>query len=348
MNYKLLMMGVFSVVCVTYFFSGNSHINGNVELQKPLMNSKFQPLLTSNLRAFDKATDNIQSESSSLPVVGSSIPKSLEGIDLDIALPIDSQGNLIIGMELKDLFEIYLSAMGEEELEDILLRIQKALAVQLSSPALEQGYDALKRFIDYKIELANLEQNEPTVDQSTDGKLNLDNIRRQKEILANIQNEYFTPLEREALFAQETEYDEFMLSHLSIQEDETLSLQEKQQQVEALEATLPEDVKQVRETAMAPAKVYQQAQTMRAEGKTEAEIHQMRSQVLGEGAATALAELDQQRAQWQQRLDAFKEQQQSISSSGLSLADQQTELEAVISRDFNGTESIRVRALTGL
>ena len=348
MNYKLLMMGVFSVVCVTYFFSENSHTNGNIELQKPLMNSKFQPLLTSNLRAFDKATDNIQSESSALLVLGSSIPKSLEGIDLDIALPLDSQGNLIIGMELKDLFEIYLSAMGEEELEDILLRIQKALAVQLSSPALEQGYDALKRFIDYKIELANLEQNEPTVDQSTDGKLNLDNIRRQKEILGNIQDEYFTPLEREALFAQETEYDEFMMTHLSIQEDDTLSLQEKQQQVEALEATLPEDVKQVRETAMAPAKVYQQAQTMRAEGKTESEIHQMRSQVLGEEAATALAELDLQRAQWQQRLDAFKEQQQSISSSGLSLEDQQTELEAVISRDFNGTESIRVRALTGL
>ena len=348
MNYKLLMMGVFSVVSATYFFSGNSHINGNVELQKPLMNSKFQPLLTSNLRAFDKATDNIQSESSALLVLESGIPKSLEGIDLDIALPLDSQGNLIIGMELKDLFEIYLSAMGEEELEDILLRIQKALAVQLSSPALEQGYDALKRFIDYKIELANLEQNEPTVDQSTDGKLNLDNIRRQKEILASIQNEYFTPLEREALFAQETEYDEFMMTHLSIQEDETLSLQEKQQQVEALEATLPEDVKQVREAAMAPAKIYQQAQTMRAEGKTESEIHQMRSEVLGEEAATALAELDQQRAQWQQRLDAFKEQQQSISSSGLSLADQQTELEAVISRDFNVTESVRVRALTGL
>lgn len=348
MNYKLLMIGIFCVVGVTYFLTEKNHINESVEYKKPLMNSELQPLFSRNSRSFDTATETIQSENLELPILKASIPKSLEGIDLNIALPIDNQGNLIIGMELKDLFEIYLSAMGEEELEDVLLRIQQALAEQLSSPALEQGYDALKRFIDYKIELANLEYSDPDAAKNNSERSNLDNIRRQKEILASIQNEYFTPHERDALFGQETEYDDFMMTHLSIQEDQALSLEEKQQQFAVLEATLPEDIKRVRESAMAPAKVYQQAQIMKAEGKTESEIYQMRSQSLGEDAATALAKLDQQRARWQLRLDVFKAQQQSISSSGLSLADQQTEIEAVINRDFNATESIRVRALAGL
>lgn len=347
MNYKLLMVGFFSVAFFTFLLTEKNSINENIDYKKTDVSRDLQPLLDQNSRSFNEASAAIQPENLIPPFLENSIPQSLEGVDLDIALPIDSQGNLIIGMELKDLFEIYLSALGEEELESVLLRIQQALAMQLSSPALEQGYDALKRFIDYKIEMANLKNADFDVTQNTK-QSNLNTVRRQKDKLASLQSKYFTPHEREALFAQEIEYDNFMMMHLSIQEDQTLSFEEKQQQVAALEATLPEDIKQVRESAMAPANVYQQAQSMRAEGKSESEIYQMRADTLGEDAATALAKLDQQRAQWQQRLETFKEQQRSISSSGLSLADQQAELDALISRNFNGTESIRVRALTGL
>jgi lipase chaperone LimK len=246
-------------------------------------------------------------------------------------------------MELKDLFELYLSAMGEEALDDILLRIQNALTLQLSTPALEQGYDALKRFIDYKVELANLEQ------QPRDNALSeLDNIRRQKEILSTIQQEYFTPIESDALFAAEAEYDAFMLDHLTIQQNTNLTGTEKQLQVEALEASLPEDVRAGRERAMAPAKIYQQAEVMRSEGKTSADIYQMRAHSLGEAAATELAALDQKRDRWQQRLGMFNAQYDSISLSGLSETDQKTAVSALLARDFDATESIRVRAMTGL
>jgi len=309
-------------------------------LEKPKMDNKFQPFLASNDVAFEKAT------SPNLRVIESftkPIPKSLEGIDLNIALPLDGDGNLIVGMEVKDLFELYLSAMGEEELDDILLRIQHALALQLTTPALEQGYDALKRFIDYKVELANLEQQPIDNSQSE-----LENIRQQKEILVAIQQEYFSPAESEAMFAAETQYDAFMLEHLTIQQNAQLTSAEKQQQVAALEASLPEEVRAGRENAMAPAKVYQQAQTMRSEGQSDADIYQMRAQTLGEEAASALAQLDQQRDQWQQRVDMFSSEYESISASGLSAEDQQVEVNAVLARDFNATESIRVRALTGL
>jgi lipase chaperone LimK len=236
-----------------------------------------------------------------------------------------------------------LSATGEEELDDILLRIQHALAQQLTTPALEQGYDALKRFIDYKVELANLEQ------QPLDNtRSELENIRQQKEILAAIQQEYFSTAENEALFAAETEYDAFMLEHLTIQQNEQLSSAEKQQQVEALEASLPEEIRAGRESAMAPAKVYQQAEVMKSEGQAAAAIYQMRAQALGAEAATALAQLDQQRDQWQQRVTVFSSEHHSISTSGLSAEDQSSAVNALLARDFDATESIRVRALTGL
>jgi len=336
-NKKILLVTslTIAVLLIGYFQSGSG-----ISIVKPEMNNEFQPLLASNEIAFEKAT------SAHLYVVESfnkPIPKSLEDIDLNIELPLDADGNLIVGMEVKDLFEIYLSAMGEEKLDDILLRIQSALAQQLTAPALGQGYDALKRFIDYKVELANLEKQtvDPTLSE-------LENIRRQKEILATIQQEYFSPTEADALFTVEAQYDDFMLEHLTIQQNENLTVEEKQQQVQALEASLPEDVRAGRESAMAQAKVYEQARLMKAEGQSDAEIYQMRSETLGEEAATALAQLDAERSQWQQRLDSFKSQYESIEASGLSNEDQQAEVNALLARDFNSTESIRVRALTGV
>jgi len=307
---------------------------------KPKMSAELQPILASNESAFQKA---LSPSFNSVESFSKPIPKSLAGIDLNIELPLDADGNLIVGMEVKDLFEIYLSAMGEEELDEILLRIQNSLAQQLKSPALEQGYDALKRFIDYKVELANLEKQavDPTLSE-------LENIHRQKEILAAIQQEYFSPTEADALFTAEAQYDDFMLEHLTIQQNENLTLEEKLQQVEALEASLPEEVRAGRESAMAPAKVYEQAKQMKADGQSDAEIYQMRSETLGEEAATALAQLDQQRDQWQQRLDSFKSEYESIEASGMTIEDQEAEVNALLARDFSSTESIRVRALTGL
>lgn len=307
--------------------------------EKPSMAKEFQPILKLNDAVYQQASlthDSVKEFSKPLPV-------SLEGIDLNIELPVDSDGNLIVGMILKDFFEIYLSAMGEEELEDILLRIQSAMKQQLTSPALEQGYEALKRFIDYKVELANFEQQEVNPDLSE-----LDNIRQQKEILAAIQQDYFSSTEADAFFAAEAQYDAFMLEHLAIQQNENLSLEEKQAQTQALAESLPDEIKQGREAAMAPANVYEQAVNMKANGESNEAIYQMRSENLGDEAAQALAQLDNEREVWNQRLESFQAQYQAIQSSGMSEQDADVEINALLGRDFTATEAIRVKAISGL
>ena len=307
--------------------------------EKPSMAKEFQPILKLNDAVYQQASlthDSVKEFSKPLPV-------SLEGIDLNIELPVDSDGNLIVGMILKDFFEIYLSAMGEEELEDILLRIQSAMNQQLTSPALEQGYEALKRFIDYKVELANLEQQEANPDLSE-----LDNIRQQKEILAAIQQDYFSPAEADAFFAAEAQYDAFMLEHLTIQKNESLTLEEKQELTQALAESLPDEIRQGREAAMAPANVYEQAVNMKANGESKEAIYQMRSETLGDEAAQALAQLDNEREVWNQRLEGFQAQYQAIQSSGMSEQDAVVEINALLGSDFTTTEAIRVKAISGL
>jgi len=313
------------------------------EVEKPIMADQFQSVLKTNEVAFQQANSmayGIQTFNEKLPV---NLPVSLEGIDLNIELPLDDDGNLVVGMILKDFFEIYLSAMGEEELDDILLRIQAAMTQQLTSPALEQGFDALKRFIDYKVELANLEQ-QPSNPDLTE----LENIRQQKAVLAVIQQEYFSPSESDAFFAAEAEYDEFMLEHLTIQQNESLTTAEKQKQIQALANALPDDIREGREAAMKPAKVYQKAIELKASGGTAEDIYQMRSQTLGDEAASALAQLDQERDVWDQRLLAFNNQYQAIQAAGMSSEDADGEVQALLERDFSRVEVIRVKAINGL
>ena len=331
----VLSLVVLTVVIASVCFS----ILENPLSEKPSMAKEFQPILKLNDAVYQQASlthDSVKEFSKPLPV-------SLEGIDLNIELPVDSDGNLIVGMILKDFFEIYLSAMGEEELEDILLRIQSAMNQQLTSPALEQGYETLKRFIDYKVELANLEQQEANPDLSE-----LDNIRQQKENLAAIQQDYFSPTEADAFFAAEAQYDAFMLEHLTIQKNESLTLEEKQKLTQALAESLPDEIRQGREAAMAPANVYEQAVNMKANGESKEAIYQMRSETLGDEAAQALAQLDNEREVWSQRLEGFQAQYQAIQSSGMSEQDAVVEINALLGREFTVTEAIRVKAISGL
>ncbi|NRA23083.1 MAG: hypothetical protein HRU08_01115 [Oleispira sp.] len=335
-NIKIMLITGIVITLSCIFFKQK---NITEAIVKPEMNRDLEVLLNRNAIAYQQ----VSLINNNAMVFKKTLPKSLEGIDLSIALPLDEKGNLIVGMVLKDFFEIYLSAMGEEGLRDILLRIQNALALQLSSPALEQGYAALKRFIDYKVELENLAQQQPDANLSE-----LDNIRQQKEILIAIQQEYFSPQEIESLFAVEAEYDAFMLEHLTIQQNENLTPAEKQRQIEALAVSLPEDVRLGRERVMAPAKIYQQAQQMTTAGHSAEDIYQMRARSLGEETASALAQLDQERGRWQQRLDAFNSQYQSIMTAGMGEQDQRAEVRALLARNFNASESIRVRALVGI
>ena len=99
---------------------------------------------------------------------------------------------------------------------------------------------------------------------------------------------------------------------------------------------------------MAPANVYEQAVNMKANGESKEAIYQMRSETLGDEAAQALAQLDNEREVWNQRLEGFQAQYQAIQSSGMSEQDAVVEINALLGSDFTTTEAIRVKAISGL
>ncbi len=270
-------------------------------------------------------------------------PPSIADINHGVTLKTDASGNFMAGEETKHLFEFYLSAIGEEPLEKVINRIQFELNEQLQPPALDQALSLLKRYIDYKIELSTI-NTEGT--QGVDSTISdIEKIKRQKSQLTSLRVRFFDQSEYQSFFEQEEIYDDYMISHLEITKNNALTASEKKQRLNAIEQSLPEDVKEVRHRVSLHTNLYETAIDMRKSGASEEEIYQIRAQSLGDDAAAAMAKLDTDRSAWQSRLNSYSAEKTQIENSGLSTEDQVVAMNELIDTSFSGTERVRVRAL---
>jgi lipase chaperone LimK len=278
----------------------------------------------------------------SLPKPGP-LPNSLQGSHHDVTLKADAAGNLVIEPHILHLFDFYLSALVEEPLEAILARINYDLAHQLDGTALDQARDLLRRYIDYKIALVELDS-VPTM-TDTQGTYALDTLAERQQQLHALRQTHFNEPEMTAFFEQETLQDHFMMQYVAIVQAHDLDASEKQLALAQLEQKLPEPIRQAREETVKHTQLFEAAEALKSGGASAEELFQLRAQTLGEEAAANLAALDQQQAHWQQRLADYANERNAIRQSGLSADDQEIAINSVIERRFSGTEQLRVRAL---
>jgi lipase chaperone LimK len=109
-------------------------------------------------------------------------------------------------------------------------------------------------------------------------------------------------------------------------------------------ARLPEHVE--REQALAPLRLWQDEQALRAKGATPEEIRALRERRFGKEAADRLMDLDRQRAEWQDRLDAYHhERQRILSDPRLSEDERSKALRDLMTGSFTPPKRIRLQAL---
>ncbi|MGH7790473.1 MAG: lipase secretion chaperone, partial [Candidatus Binatia bacterium] len=84
---------------------------------------------------------------------------------------------------------------------------------------------------------------------------------------------------------------------------------------------------------------------LRAAGGSPQEIAALREQTVGAAAAARLAELDQRRAAWDQRVEAYRHERAAIDAAS---PDRQQAVEALRARHLSGAELRRIDALDRL
>mgnify|MGYP000114972144 FL=1 len=267
---------------------------------------------------------------------------SLKGTSIDGLYPVDDDGNLLLSGSIKHRFEYFLSTMGEFSLEQVQQMIRDDIELNLQEPARSQALKLFEDYIGYKYALAELEQ---SLQAPKEYEINdIERMRLQLQQLRDKRREYFSQDAVDAFFGFDELYDDFMLSRLEIQASSQLTSKEKAEQIASLEQNLPDQVRNMRDDTQRVSQVFEITQSMREEGASEDEIFEHNSQEFGQEAAERLRALDTKRQAFQQKVDEYLANKQSIENNEeLTSSEKQEEIDALIS-SFDENERRRLNA----
>lgn len=229
------------------------------------------------------------------------LPASLADLPPPAPVNLTAQGDLLVDAQLRQLFEHYLSALGEETLPQVLVRIKYALAQQLTGKALEQGMALLEAYVQYRNQQGVIRAD---YEQRAAGAFSPDTILAMKQAERQARQLYFPDAQSQALFGDQDQIEDAMLERLAINTNHALSQEERQQQLQAVQARL---VERLDAHAQQPVQqILDQDRQLLADAAAPEDLTHSRTQRFGPDVAQRLAARDQARAHWQARVASYR------------------------------------------
>lgn len=259
---------------------------------------------------------------------------TFRGAQVDGALRTDHKGSLMIDMQLRHWLDFYLSAQGEVPLADLILTMQQQMR-QLPEPGQSQALALLDNYLGYLAELANY-------DAEAGRRLvhaNASDLAARLAWQQRLRRQWLEPAVVEAFFVAEEKIDEYTLAAQQLKRDGATA-----EQLAALEQTLPEEIQQMRQESRQLLTLVSSETELKQQGASAADIQQWRVERYGSEAAARLAKVDQQQAQWHERLRAYQLYQNSSALSQLSNDDRNKLLMAYRNKHFSANEQKRLQA----
>lgn len=270
-------------------------------------------------------------------------PRSLSGTEVDGGLSVGEDGHFRPDADALALFDYFLAASGEEPPAVIRQRILDAIAQRLAPPADAEAVAFLDRYLDYR----------EAVRELAEGGAVPPELARRLQWLRELRRAHFG-VDSEALFGSDETMTRIDLERRRVFMDATLSDAERAEQLAGLEEQLPESVREARRRASAPARVRDDVRRLRAAGADPSKVFAVREAAFGTEAAQRLAALDEERAAWDARVEAYRLDREALLAElggdalgpEHSLAESdQARLEALRRAHFEEEELLRVRVM---
>jgi lipase chaperone LimK len=269
------------------------------------------------------------------------LPPSLQGTEVDGELEVDAAGRLKITGGIRRVFDYFLSAVGEEPLESTLKRIRAYIRHKLPAGAAAEADRLLDSYIAYKPALDSI----PQV-QASPGNVDLAALRRQMQQVQALRTQFFTPEVVTAFFGDEDTYDRYTLERLDVMQDKSLTPEQRAVRLAALEQQLPDAMRESIRVINQVQNLDAMTREWKQKGGSPAELRQIRESLVGPEAADRLEALDQENAQWDQRMASwYAERDAILANRGLSEQDRQRAVEEARRTRFNAQELVRVESL---
>jgi lipase chaperone LimK len=267
--------------------------------------------------------------------------RSLRDTDIDGALRVGPDGELSLGPDVVRFFEYFLSATGEESDAVIRARIEAAIRERLDGRAEAEALALLDKYMAYREAGRKLAAPEPGAGDDPIARL---------EAVKKLRREHFGEEAASLLFGDEEREGEVAAerSRIQLQNDPALSPEARDAKLAELEAKLPEAARNAQEAARRPLELRQKEEALRAEGASEEEIHRQRVEAVGEEAAERLRELDQKRADWKRRIEAFRAERDRIAKQYSDEGARAAAEAKLLEESFAPEERARAKAVAGM
>jgi lipase chaperone LimK len=231
---------------------------------------------------------------------------SLQGTRPDGGVHVAPDDSVAVDEQLIALFDYYLSTVGEHAPDQVRAQIERELDRSLRPAAAAAAKRALLRYLGYKQALAALEAGPGLAGPDAAS------LQRRLAALASLRARFFSRQEIAAIFGREDAANADALARLRIREDRSLTPQQKEERLAALDASLPPALRESREAPLRIGRMQEAAERMRAAGADDAAVFRMRAEAFGADAAGRLAEVDREEAAWKQRIAAYLAQRRSL------------------------------------
>lgn len=273
-----------------------------------------------------------------------SLPRSLRGTDINGGFEVDSNGHLILSKSNKDFFEYFLSALGEESLEEVMDRMTSLIELKLPSPAKEEAVKLLHDYVAFKRALLELES-EVGEGLNQYGDSPVAQHKARLDMLSGLRTQYLGSDAASAFFGESEDFDRYMLDKMALNTDASLSSQARSEALVELMTNAPDTIKARLQEEYKMQKLNLDVENLKASGADSDAIFEARAEVLGEEAAQRLQQVDQAQAAWDSKYQTYQAQKALIDSEGVSEQAYQTQVEALQARLFDDHEIRRVQAL---
>ena len=262
------------------------------------------------------------------------LPASLADLALDGNINLDGDGQVMADGDLRRLFDFLLTSLGEQDLGAVRLQLQ-AIALDSVGPLQAQRtLDLFERYLHY-LQLADAIA--PAGQDPASLSLALDRLMA-------LRRDLLGPAMADGFFGRQEHYARLALERLRIEQDDALTVAEREVLLRDWEESLPPQVRDQRSQATAHQEVMAENRILDELQVAPAERYRLRARQYGPEAADRLAALDASRQAWQARAEGYFESRAQIESSRLGAAEREAAL-AELESQFSEPELRRLWAL---
>lgn len=216
---------------------------------------------------------------------------------------------------LRRMVDQSLVSEGDKTIAALTQRINAEIDRTLEPSNVPQAKHIVGLYLEYKRELIDVERRHSNAGQGVQA------ARNHLLAIQALRSRYFTAEESQAMFGFDDANDMDAIARAEIDQDPSLTAEQRQKRLSALDAAMPAILLRQRQEQPAVLQVEEKVYAMRTQGGSDDDVYRLRAKEVDPQAAARLAASDREEAQWTRRIAQYLTERNQILEAPETAAD---------------------------